>query len=73
MARFTPLDVDWMSLTTFVAAGLIAAGVVALIPLAAWIDERIARRAGSRIRRGETNRAINGWVDEDAPRKSGPT
>lgn len=74
VARFTPLAqvADGPSLTAVVLVGLLVAAVLCLIPVAVQIDAWLAARR-PRCRRGESNRQIDRWTDEDAPRESEPT
>lgn len=70
MARFTPLTHHTASgapLTAIVLAGLVAVLVLCLVPLAVQIDQWLAGRR-PRCRRGESNRQIDRWADEEAPR-----
>ncbi len=72
------------TLTGLVTLGLLAAACVAVLPLLAWIDRQAGRwvaevaelnrqlAAAPRARhgrRGAANRAIDRWVEEDAPRE----
>ncbi len=72
------------TLTGIVTLGLLAAACVAVLPLLAWID-RMAGRWFTEVaelnrqlaavprarhgRRGSANRAIDRWVEEEAPRE----
>lgn len=74
MARFTPLAqvAAGPSLTAVVLVALLVAVVLCLIPVAVQIDAWLATRR-PRCRRGESNRQIDRWADEEAPRESEPT